>query len=161
MRAGLMLMVDQGRDVLGDFDLLSATIGVRMRGDQCLILLAATIAGRSADPGCGLGIEVVKRCVLVTGEEGVADITDGALHPALLVTPGYRHGTGLEAVMAAQGKKRRVETDRRALTFEDRTFEVVVERNSRHPLPRHKGGAMAAQEVLHVGANIKAQEDLA
>lgn len=63
--------------------------------------------------------------------------------------------------MAGQREERRIETDDRALAFEDRTFKVIVERNSRDTLPCLEGGNMATQKVLHVGAQIEAQEDLA
>ena len=46
--------------------------------------------------------------------------------------------------MAGQGKERRIEADDRALAFEDRTLEIIVERHPRHPLPRLEGGDMAA-----------------
>ena len=34
MRSGLMLVLNQGRDVLGDFDLLASVITARVRRDQ-------------------------------------------------------------------------------------------------------------------------------
>jgi hypothetical protein len=62
--------------------------------------------------------------------------------------------------MAGQGQQGRVETDDRALALKDRTLQIVVERDPGHATPGREGGDMAAQEILHVGAEIEAQEDL-
>ena len=53
-----------------------------------------------------------------------------------------------------------MEADRVAAPFQHRTFQIVVEQDTRNAAPRGEGGDMAAQEVLHAGIEEEAQEDL-
>jgi hypothetical protein len=52
------------------------------------------IGGRPLTPGHGLGVEIVDVGERASGEEVVADVSDGPLHPALFVASGDAHGGG-------------------------------------------------------------------
>ena len=46
------------------------------------------------------------------------------------------------------------------MPLKDSALEIVVEGDPRHATPGIEGSDMAAQEILHVGAEVETQEDL-
>ena len=54
-----------------------------------------------------------------------------------------------------------MEADRITASFQDHTFQIIVEQDTRYTLPCLEGGDVAAQEVLHTSVKEEAQEDLA
>jgi hypothetical protein len=52
-----------------------------------------------------------------------------------------------------------MEADRRSPTFQYCAFKIVVETDPTHTIPGGKGGLMTAQEIGHLGIEIKMQED--
>jgi hypothetical protein len=54
-----------------------------------------------------------------------------------------------------------MEADGITAPFQNRTFKVVVEQNTRNPAPGRKGPNVAAQKVLHPRVRIETQEYLA
>ena len=54
-----------------------------------------------------------------------------------------------------------MEADRIAASFQDRTFQIIVEQDTRYALPCFEGGDVSAQEVLHASVEEEAQKDLA
>jgi hypothetical protein len=64
-------------------------------------------------------------------------------------------------VVSGEAEQCRMEADGIAAPFQDRTFEIVIEQDTRHALPCFEGGDVATQEVLHPGIQEEAQEDLA
>ncbi len=63
--------------------------------------------------------------------------------------------------MSGQRQERRVETDDLSLPLQHCTLQIVIERDAGTATPGGYGADMAAQEVLHMSAEIEAQEDLA
>jgi hypothetical protein len=53
-----------------------------------------------------------------------------------------------------------IKANRVTAPFQYRTFQIVVEDNTRYALPCFKGGDVSAQEVLHASVEEAAQEDL-
>jgi hypothetical protein len=53
-----------------------------------------------------------------------------------------------------------MEADRVTASFQHRTFEVVVEQDTRNATPRGECTDVAAQKTLHPGIREEAQEDL-
>src|SRR5208282_3146891 len=94
------------------------------------------ISGRRLAPGHGLGVEIVDVRKRARGEEVVADVADGPLHPTLLAASGHGHGPRVEAIVARERQERRVEPDRLPASLEDGAFKVVVEDHPRDPTER-------------------------
>jgi hypothetical protein len=95
------------------------------------------------------------------GEEPVAHVTYGPLDAAFFVAARHRHRAGVVTVVSSEAEQGRMEADRIAASFQNRTFQIVVEQDTRDALPRLKGRDVSAQEVLHAGIEEEAQEDLA
>ncbi len=53
-----------------------------------------------------------------------------------------------------------METDGVVVTFQYRTFQIIVQQNPGDAAPGGKRGDVAAQKVLHAGIEEEAQEDL-
>ena len=158
-RNGLDLMGRKGVVRQGQKTL--ALLGKGVTDRQRFIFRATALTGRSGGPGVRLDVEIIHILEATAGEEGIADVTDGTLDAPLLVSPGNRHRPWLKAIVTGQCQERRVEANDRTLAFQYRALQIVIQRDSRTAAPGSKGIDMAAQEVLHVGAEVKAQEDLA
>jgi len=59
-----------------------------------------------------------------------------------------------------EAQQGRMEADRVTASFQHRTFEVVVEQDTRNATPRGECTDVAAQKTLHPGIREEAQEDL-
>src|SRR5208337_290011 len=93
------------------------------------------------------------------GEEVVADVANGPLHPTLLVASGHGHGPRFEAMVARERQERGVEPDGLPASLEDRTFEVVVEDHPRNPTERLERQGVAGEEGIHAGVEEEPQEE--
>ena len=120
---------------------------------------AGALAGGSSHPGVGLSIEVVDVGEGACSKEVVTDIANRALHPALLIAPGWCHRAWLEVVMRRECQHYGVEANGLPLALEHGALEVVVQSDPGHGTPGFKGLDVAAQEVLHVRAQEEAQKD--
>src|SRR5208282_5119406 len=84
-----------------------------------------------------------------------------ALDAALLVAAGDRDGARLVAIVSGEAQQGGMEADRRAMPLKHGALQIVLEEDTRNPLPRGEGADMAAQEALHSGVREEAQKDLA
>jgi hypothetical protein len=126
---------------------------------QGAVLDPTPIGGLGPAPLRGLRVEIVQIGEGAPGEEAVADVADGALHAALLVTARHRHWARLEAVVAGQCQQAWVEADRVALALEHRALEVVVQDHTAAAVERGEGQGVTTQEAVHPGVEEEAQED--
>ena len=136
-------------------------LGECLTDRQRFVLRAAALAGATEHPRIGLRIEVIQIVERAAGEEGIADIADRPLHAPLLVAPRHGHRAGIVMVVAGQSQQRRMEANDVAAAFKHGALEIVVERDTRATTPGGDGADMAAQEILHVGAEVEAQKYLA
>ncbi|WP_437942933.1 hypothetical protein [Sorangium sp. So ce341] len=123
------------------------------------ILDPGAIERRGAGPLGRLSVEVAEVGVGPGLEEGLADVADGALDPALLIAAGDGDGARLEAVVRRQSQQRGVEPDRVAVALDDGALEVVVEQHARDAAEVGKRLDVPAHEEGHGRAREEAQED--
>lgn len=109
----------------------------------------------------GLGIQIVEILELAGDKESLPDVANGALDAALFIAPRHGDGTGLEAMMAREGQKCRMEPDGIALTLKHSALKVVVEQHPGQTIPGAERTGVAAQEVFHAGIKKEAQIDVA
>jgi len=125
------------------------------------ILGTGPVGRLAATPVLGLGVQVGQIGKAARGEEGVANVTNRAFNPPLLVASGNRHGPGFEAIVARECQECRMKTDCLPLALEHRALQIIVEQDSRHAAPGIEGADVAAQKVLHSRIKEEAQVDVA
>jgi len=133
VRDGVVVPVEPGVGRLADRDRCGCRQGERVirkagearrfQGERLAHAqrLAGTgpVGGRSLAPGHGLGVEIVDIRKRARGEEVVADVANGPLHPTLLVASGHAHGPRVEAMVARERQERglnRMASPRRSRT---------------------------------------------
>ncbi len=104
--------------------------------------------GNAVGPFGKLAIEVLERVEGSGGEERIAQVADGSLDSAFLISAGGRDGLWSKVVMPCELEKSRMKPDDVADTLKDGCFQVVVEKSSRHALKRGKRGDAATQKTL-------------
>jgi hypothetical protein len=90
-----------------------------------------------------------------------ASESDGSFHAAFFVAARHRYGTGFVTIVPGEVEQGRVEADRVAVALQHGAAQIVVQNNPRNTVPCGEGSEMAAQEVLHAGVEIEAQENVA
>src|SRR6202044_1553047 len=104
--------------------------------------------GDALDPVVQLGIEIVEGAECAGGEEGIAQVADGALDASFLISAGGGHRPWGKVVVACKLEQTGIETNDVPHALEHGGFQVVVEKAARHPSERGEGGVMAAEEAL-------------
>lgn len=69
-------------------------LGEDLANEALLVFRTAAIGGGAQAPGARLQIEVVDAAERTSGEEGVTDVSNGALDAAFFVAPGRSDGLG-------------------------------------------------------------------
>ena len=87
----------------------------------------ASVGGQPVAPGLSLDIEIIKIGESTSGEERITYVTYGSLHVAFFVTASDRHRARFITIMSGKAEQCRVEADRIAASFQDRTFQIIVE----------------------------------
>ena len=128
-----------------------ALFGKGLLDRQGRLLGAAAFGGQAVTPGGGLIVEIVKARPAPGSEEGVADVLDGALDPALFVAARHGDGPWLETVVPGKLEQRWMQADGVAASFKHSTLEVVVEHDPGHPSPGGESGLMAAAKSFRAG----------
>ena len=117
--------------------------------DRLITLIGMqTLMGDLVPPALELRIEIIDIAKGPRGEERVAEVADLALDLALLIPARRRTGPRREIIMSRQFEQARVKPDRGALTFEHRTFQIVVDQGPRGSAEDLKGLDMATQKTL-------------
>lgn len=62
--------------------------------------------------------------------------------------------------MPGQGEQGGMKADCVAASLQHSTFEIVIQQDTRNAAPGGEGTEVAAQEALHPGIEVEAQEDL-
>src|SRR6266581_5939047 len=118
------------------------------------------LGGGTRTPGERLSVQIIEIAETTRGEERFASETDSALHPTFLVPPRYRDRPRLEAVVGSQLEQRGMEADRLTHAFEHGALKIVIQNYERHGVIPGERFHMAADEVIHRGAQIEAQEQM-
>ena len=87
----------------------------------------APVGGLPVAPGLGLGIEIIEIGERASGEERITYVTYGSLNAAFFVAARHRHRAGFITVVSGKAEECRMEADRIAASFQDRTFQIIVE----------------------------------
>jgi len=85
------------------------------------------IGGLAAAPGVGLVVEIVQIGEHASGEEGVPHEPYGSFHAAFFVAACHCHRAGFITIMSGKTEQCRMEADRITASFQDRTFEIIIE----------------------------------
>jgi hypothetical protein len=103
----------------------------------------------------GLGIEVVDIRKLAPGKEAFPDVAHGAFDAAFFAATSDGDGSRVVAVMTGEVEQGGIEADGVAAALQHGTSQIIVQNDSRHPIPGSEGADMTAQEVLHAGIQKK------
>ena len=96
-------------------------------GDGALgVLGTGTLDRTGRAPLVGLVVEVVEVAEAPGAEEAPANEPDESFYATLLISPRWRDGTRLEAVVGGELEQRGMEPDGVAAAFEHDAFHVVV-----------------------------------
>jgi hypothetical protein len=87
----------------------------------------APVGGLPIAPSLGLDIEVIEIGERASREERITYVTYGSLHATFFVAASDRHRAGFITVVSGKAEQCRMEADRIAASFQDRTFQIIVE----------------------------------
>ena len=153
--------LEQGIGIVRQLQQPGRLLGEDLANAEGLLIGTAPIGSQAVAPSLSLGIEVVEIDERAGGKEAVADITDGALDPALLIAARDGHGSGLEPIVSGELEEGGVKADGVSLALQHDALEIVVEEDPWHAVPGGEGADMAAQEALQACIEEEAEIDLA
>ena len=155
--------LEQRRRVVGQRQQASA---LRRRTPRGRVRVAARPDSAGRRPGhctrLGLGVEIVEIGEAAGGEEGVADVADGALDAALLVAARDRDGARLDSGSARQSPAgsgwKRIASPRRSSTA---LLRLSYSRTRGTPFQAVKAATWPRRKLSIRASEEEAQEDLA
>src|SRR5262249_1515119 len=136
----------------------AALLVERLPDGACAVLDPGTIDGRRSGPVQSLPVEIGEVGVAPSGEERLADVSDGALDSPLFVAASDGDRARLEAVVRRHLEQRWMEANRVAVALEDCAFQIVVEKNAGNAAEFGERLDVPAHEKRHRGTREEAEK---
>jgi hypothetical protein len=120
-------LFEQRRRVVGQRQQARGFLDEHLADAASKIFRTAPISGEAVAPSLGLSIEIIEIGERASGEERITYVTYGSFHAAFFVAASDRHRARFITIVSGEAEQCRMEADRTTASFQDRTFQIVVE----------------------------------